>query len=62
MAVLPIADTVKGMTESLMDGDSLMDVFLRPYFVEAYRSVRQGDLFTVQEGMWQVEFRVWYCR
>ncbi|KAI5279956.1 AAA ATPase cdc48, partial [Ascosphaera aggregata] len=40
IAVLPIADTVEGLT------GSLFDVFLAPYFREAYRPVRQGDLFT----------------
>lgn len=49
---LPIADTVEGLT------GSLFDVFLKPYFVEAYRPVRKGDLFTVRGGMRQVEFKV----
>ncbi|KAK5277089.1 AAA ATPase cdc48, partial [Cryomyces antarcticus] len=52
IAVLPIADTVEGLT------GSLFDVFLAPYFREAYRPVRQGDLFTVRGGMRQVEFKV----
>ncbi|GKT53782.1 AAA family ATPase [Colletotrichum tofieldiae] len=52
IAVLPIADTVEGIT------GSLFDVFLAPYFREAYRPVRQGDLFTVRGGMRQVEFKV----
>ncbi|THX01705.1 AAA ATPase [Aureobasidium pullulans] len=52
IAVLPIADTIEGIT------GSLFDVFLAPYFREAYRPVRQGDLFTVRGGMRQVEFKV----
>ncbi|KAK8021233.1 cell division control protein 48 [Apiospora arundinis] len=52
IAVLPIADTVEGLT------GSLFDVFLAPYFREAYRPVRQGDLFIVRGGMRQVEFKV----
>ncbi|EEH09882.1 cell division control protein [Histoplasma capsulatum G186AR] len=52
IAVLPIADTVEGLT------GSLFDVFLAPYFREAYRPVRQGDLFTVRASMRQVEFKV----
>src|SRR5205814_795245 len=52
IAVLPIADTVEGLT------GSLFDVFLAPYFREAYRPVRHGDLFTVRGGMRQVEFKV----
>ncbi|KAJ6164844.1 hypothetical protein N7470_003516 [Penicillium chermesinum] len=52
IAVLPIADTIEGLT------GSLFDVYLAPYFREAYRPVRQGDLFTVRGGMRQVEFKV----
>lgn len=52
ISVLPIADTVEGIT------GSLFDVYLKPYFVEAYRPVRKGDLFTVRGGMRQVEFKV----
>lgn len=52
ISVLPIADTVEGLT------GSLFDVYLKPYFVEAYRPVRKGDLFTVRGGMRQVEFKV----
>ncbi|KAJ5990318.1 hypothetical protein N7522_010525 [Penicillium canescens] len=44
IAVLPIADTIEGLT------GSLFDVYLAPYFREAYRPVRQGDLFTVRGG------------
>lgn len=49
---LPIADTIEGIT------GSLFDVYLKPYFVEAYRPVRKGDHFTVSGGMRQVEFKV----
>lgn len=52
ISVLPIADTVEGIT------GSLFDVYLKPYFVEAYRPIRKGDLFTVRGGMRQVEFKV----
>lgn len=52
ISVLPILDTVEGIT------GSLFDVYLKPYFVEAYRPVRKGDLFTVRGGMRQVEFKV----
>merc|ERR1711871_317861 len=34
------------------------DVFLKPYFLEAYRPVRKGDLFLVRGGMRAVEFKV----
>lgn len=52
ISCLPIADTIEGLT-----GD-LFEVYLKPYFVEAYRPVRKGDLFTVRGGMRQVEFKV----
>ncbi|QDS77105.1 AAA ATPase cdc48 [Venturia effusa] len=52
IACLPIADTIEGLT------GNLFDVFLAPYFREAYRPVRQGDTFTARGGMRQVEFKV----
>ncbi|CAM0955817.1 unnamed protein product [Alopecurus aequalis] len=50
--VLPIDDTVDGLT-----GD-LFEAFLKPYFLEAYRPLRKGDLFLVRGGMRSVEFKV----
>ena len=50
--VLPIDDTVEGVT------GNLFDVYLKPYFLEAYRPVRKGDLFLVRGGMRAVEFKV----
>ncbi|KAJ1987958.1 AAA ATPase cdc48 [Dimargaris cristalligena] len=50
--VLPIDDTVEGVV------GNLFDVFLKPYFLEAYRPVRKGDLFLVRGGMRAVEFKV----
>jgi len=50
--VLPIDDTVEGLT------GSLFDVYLKPYFTEAYRPVHKGDLFIVRGGMRAVEFKV----
>lgn len=41
MHILPIADTVEGLS-----GD-LFEVFLKPYFLGIYRPLRKGDLFTV---------------
>ncbi|WVZ55510.1 hypothetical protein U9M48_006159 [Paspalum notatum var. saurae] len=49
---LPIDDTVEGIT------GNLFDVFLKPYFLEAYRPLRKGDLFLVRGGMRSVEFKV----
>ncbi|KAJ2716467.1 AAA ATPase cdc48 [Coemansia spiralis] len=50
--VLPIDDTIEGLS-----GD-LFDVYLKPYFVEAYRPVRKGDTFLVRGTMRAVEFKV----
>lgn len=53
--VLPIDDTVEGLT-----GD-LFDTFLKPYFLEAYRPVYKGDLFVARAAMRAVEFKVVDC-
>jgi transitional endoplasmic reticulum ATPase len=50
--VLPIDDTIEGIT------GNLFDVYLKPYFLEAYRPVCKGDLFQVRGGMRAVEFKV----
>jgi len=50
--VLPIDDTVEGLT------GNLFDVYLKPYFMEAYRPLRKGDIFLVRGGMRGVEFKV----
>jgi transitional endoplasmic reticulum ATPase len=50
--VLPIDDTVEGLT------GSLFDVYLKPYFLEAYRPIHKGDIFMVRGGMRAVEFKV----
>ncbi|KAJ3008707.1 AAA ATPase cdc48 [Thoreauomyces humboldtii] len=53
--VLPIDDTIEGIT------GNLFDIYLKPYFLEAYRPVRKGDLFTVRGAMRAVEFKVVEC-
>lgn len=50
--VLPFEDTIEGLS-----GD-LFGTFLKPYFLEAYRPVRKGDVFLVRGGMRAVEFKV----
>ncbi|KAJ0855125.1 putative vesicle-fusing ATPase [Helianthus annuus] len=50
--ILPIDDTIEGVT------GSLFDAYLKPYFLEAYRPVRKGDYFLVRGGMRSVEFKV----
>eukprot|EP01114_Cavostelium_apophysatum_P018247 TRINITY_DN560_c0_g1_i1.p1 TRINITY_DN560_c0_g1~~TRINITY_DN560_c0_g1_i1.p1 ORF type:complete len:808 (+),score=258.18 TRINITY_DN560_c0_g1_i1:170-2593(+) len=50
--VLPIDDTIEGLS------GNLFDLFLKPYFLEAYRPVRKNDTFLVRGGMRNVEFKV----
>ena len=52
MHILPIDDTIEGVS------GNLFDVFLKPYFLEAYRPVKKGDLFLVRQAMHPVEFKV----
>jgi len=53
--VLPIDDTIEGLT------GNLFDIYLKPYFLEAYRPVKKGDLFIVRGAMRAVEFKVVEC-
>lgn len=53
--VLPIDDSIEGVT------GNLFDVYLKPYFLDAYRPLRKGDLFLVRGGMRAVEFKVVEC-
>uniref|UniRef100_A0A7S0MQC1 Vesicle-fusing ATPase n=1 Tax=Pyramimonas obovata TaxID=1411642 RepID=A0A7S0MQC1_9CHLO len=50
--VLPFDDSIEGIS------GNLFDVYLKPYFLEAYRPVRKGDIFVVRGGMRAVEFKV----
>ncbi|CAD7700898.1 unnamed protein product, partial [Ostreobium quekettii] len=50
--VLPIDDTIEGLT------GNLFDTYLKPYFLEAYRPVRKNDSFLVRGGMRSIEFKV----
>uniref|UniRef100_A0A3Q3XBN7 Transitional endoplasmic reticulum ATPase n=1 Tax=Mola mola TaxID=94237 RepID=A0A3Q3XBN7_MOLML len=50
--VLPIDDTVEGLT------GNLFEVFLKPYFLEAYRPLHKDDIFLVRGSMRAVEFKV----
>lgn len=51
--VLPVNDTIEGLKT-----DNIFDIYLKPYFLEAYRPVRKGDFFMVRAGMRAVEFQV----
>jgi transitional endoplasmic reticulum ATPase len=50
--ILPIDDTVEGLT------GNLFEVYLKPYFLEAYRPIHKDDTFIVRGGMRSVEFKV----
>merc|ERR1719353_2040795 len=50
--VLPIDDTIEGVS------GNLFDVYLKPYFLEAYRPIRKGDTFLAKGAMHPVEFKV----
>ncbi|KLT43524.1 putative cell division cycle protein 48 [Cutaneotrichosporon oleaginosum] len=50
--ILPFSDSVEGLS------GNLFDVYLKPYFLEAYRPVRKGDVFQVRGGMRTVDFKV----
>jgi transitional endoplasmic reticulum ATPase len=50
--VLPMDDTIEGVS------GNLFDVYLKPYFLEAYRPLKKGDLFLVRQAMHPVEFKV----
>ena len=50
--ILPIDDTIQGIS------GNLFETYLKPYFREAYRPVRKGDLFLVRGGFRPVEFKV----
>jgi transitional endoplasmic reticulum ATPase len=53
--ILPIDDTLEGIT-----GD-LTTTFLVPYFKDAYRPIKKGDLFLIRVGFKAVEFKVVAC-
>merc|ERR1712156_1407471 len=50
--VLPIDDTIEGLT------GNWFVVYLKPYFLEAYRPIHKSDTFIVRGGMRAVEFKV----
>jgi len=50
--VLPLADTIEGVS------GNLFEVYLKPYFLEAYRPLKKGDVFLARHAMHPVEFKV----
>ena len=52
VSVLPFDDTVEGVT------GNIFEIYLKPYFTEAFRPVHVGDRFLVRRGMHPIEFKV----
>lgn len=54
--MLPIDDTV----EDLSHDTNLLEVYLKPYFIESYRPIRKGDIFLCYDsgGVHPVEFKI----
>ncbi|KAH8920517.1 cell division cycle protein 48 [Atractiella rhizophila] len=50
--ILPFDDSIEGLT------GNIFEVFLKPYFLEAYRPLRKGDTFLARGAGRQVEFKV----
>lgn len=50
--ILPLDDTIEGLT------GNLFEVYLKPYFLDAYRPLTKGDLFIIHKAMRSVEFKV----
>jgi len=50
--LLPIDDTVEGVMEDLFE------IYLKQYFQNAYRPVREGDVFSIKDGGRSMEFKV----
>ena len=69
--VLPIDDSVEvklplGQYSSFLTlicqglSGNWFEVYLKPYFLEAYRPIHKGDTFIIRGGMRAVEFKVHY--
>jgi transitional endoplasmic reticulum ATPase len=50
--ILPLDDTVEGLT------GNIFEVYIKPYFLDAYRPMTKGDLFLIHKAMRSVEFKV----
>jgi len=50
--VLPIDDTIEGLT------GNLFKTYLKPYFCKSYRPLTKRDLYLCRGGMRAVEFKV----
>jgi transitional endoplasmic reticulum ATPase len=54
--ILPLEDTIEGLT------GNIFEVFLKPYFLESYRPVHKGDIFSITAAMRTVEFKIVDCK
>ena len=50
--ILPFDDTIEGLT------GNIFEVYIKPYFLDAYRPVSKGDTFVIHKAMRSVEFKV----
>lgn len=50
--VLPLDDTIEGLT------GNIFEVYIKPYFMDAYRPLTKGNLFVIHKAMRSVEFKV----
>ena len=50
--VLPLDDMIEGVN------GNLYDIYIKPYFLDAFRPVTKGDLFVVYTAMYPIEFKV----
>ncbi|KAK2958522.1 putative Cell division control protein 48 [Blattamonas nauphoetae] len=53
--ILPFDDSIEGIT------GNLFEVYLKPFFLEAYRPVHEGDVITCPGGMRNVDFKIVKC-
>lgn len=52
ITVLPLEDTMEGLT------GNIFEVYIKPYFLDAYRPVTKGDLFLIHKAIKSVEFKI----
>jgi transitional endoplasmic reticulum ATPase len=53
--ILPYDDSIEGIS------GNLFEVYIKPYFLEAYRPVHEGDMITCRGAMRSVDFQIIKC-
>lgn len=54
--VLPFSDSIEGVTGNLFDG------YIKGYFQNNFRPVKQGDTFIVHGNFKSIEFKIVECK